>query len=157
MLIKIENGKPVGNPVLEDNLRLLYPNVSFPLVMTTSDVEPFGFGLYEFSPEPQLTQWQKAVEVDPVQNGDGIWVQTWIVEPLTPSEKAQKESEMKAANKRIAEASLRDSDWSVLPDVALQNKAEWESYRASLREIAINPPIEVGAWPAPPKTIWANA
>ena len=44
-------------------------------------------------------------------------------------------------NEELAKRKLQDSDWSVLPDVNLQNKAEWETYRSALRAIAINPEI----------------
>jgi hypothetical protein len=61
--------------------------------------------------------------------------------------------EIIANNKSMAENLLLESDWSVLPDVPLQNKAEWEAYRASLREIAINPTLDP-VWPTKPQSIW---
>jgi hypothetical protein len=56
-------------------------------------------------------------------------------------------------NKAKAENLLLESDWSVLPDVPLANKPEWEAYRAALREIAINPTLDP-TWPVKPETIW---
>jgi hypothetical protein len=53
-----------------------------------------------------------------------------------------------------AEQALQESDWAVLPDVPLVNKAEWETYRAALRDIAINPTSEP-VWPTKPATIWS--
>jgi hypothetical protein len=155
MLIKVENGQAVGNPILDENLRLLYPNTSFPSPMTNMAVESFGYALYIQSPAPEVGIWQKAVEVAPVKNAEGVWVQTWKVDPLTPTERADKEANLRAINKRTAATFLTDSDWSVLPDVALLNKADWENYRAELRTIARNPPIEVGHWPTKPEEIWA--
>jgi hypothetical protein len=58
-----------------------------------------------------------------------------------------------AANKLQAENLLAESDWSVLPDVPLVNKSEWETYRSALRQIAINPTIDP-TWPTKPQTIW---
>ena len=58
-----------------------------------------------------------------------------------------------ADNKAKAEALLLESDWSVLPDVPLANKAEWEAYRSALRQIAINPTLDP-IWPTKPQTIW---
>ena len=53
-----------------------------------------------------------------------------------------------------AEQELKDSDWAVLPDVPLTNKSDWESYRAALRSIAINPTINP-VWPTKPANIWS--
>jgi hypothetical protein len=59
-----------------------------------------------------------------------------------------------AYNKEKAERLLRESDWSVLPDVPLSNKAEWETYRSALRQIAIDPIINP-VWPVKPESIWS--
>jgi hypothetical protein len=58
-----------------------------------------------------------------------------------------------AANKTKAEELLLESDWSVLPDVPLANKTEWETYRSALRQIAITPTLDP-IWPTKPQTIW---
>lgn len=58
-------------------------------------------------------------------------------------------------NKHTAENLLLNSDWSVLPDVNLTNKAEWESYRATIREIALNPQDGNLDWPAKPQSVWS--
>lgn len=58
-------------------------------------------------------------------------------------------------NKQKAEEYLLNSDWSVLPDVNLVNKAEWETYRVALRDIARNPQEGNLDWPKKPQSIWA--
>ena len=58
-----------------------------------------------------------------------------------------------AANKEKAENLLLWSDWSVLPDVPLANKTEWEAYRSALRQIAISPTIDP-VWPQKPESVW---
>lgn len=154
MLIKIEGGNPIGHPIADENLKYLFPNTSFPSPLAPSNVEPFGYGVYEQSAAPEVGTWQKVVEVTPVKNAAGVWVQTWEVQPLTPEERRGKEASMKQTNKVNAASFLTQSDWSVLPDVSLQNKAEWESYREALRVIARNPPIEVTSWPVKPPETW---
>lgn len=57
-------------------------------------------------------------------------------------------------NKERAIQSLKNSDFSVLADVNLQNKSEWEAYRAILRGIAINPQAGFITWPQRPSEIW---
>ena len=58
-------------------------------------------------------------------------------------------------NEELAKRKLQDSDWSVLPDVNLQNKAEWETYRSALRAIAINPQSGNVSWPIRPSKVWS--
>jgi hypothetical protein len=58
-------------------------------------------------------------------------------------------------NKQIAEKCLLNSDWSVLPDVNLTNKVEWETYRAELRKIARNPQEGDVNWPRKPQKVWS--
>lgn len=53
------------------------------------------------------------------------------------------------AKKRIAA-----TDWSVLPDVGLANTAEFETYRAALRELIKNPVAEP-VWPTEPEPVWS--
>jgi hypothetical protein len=59
-----------------------------------------------------------------------------------------------AENEELAKQKLQDSDWSILPDVNLQNKTEWETYRSVLRAIAINPQSGDVPWPTRPQKIW---
>lgn len=57
-------------------------------------------------------------------------------------------------NKQQAEQRLQDSDWTVLPDVNLANKTDWETYRAALRAIARNPQDGNLNWPTKPQNVW---
>jgi hypothetical protein len=47
------------------------------------------------------------------------------------------------------------SDWSVLPDVKLTNKVEFENYRSILRNLILNP-IEDPIFPIEPNPIWSK-
>jgi hypothetical protein len=58
-------------------------------------------------------------------------------------------------NETTAKLKLQNSDWSVLPDVNLANKAEWETYRAALRNIALNPQEGDLNWPQKPQNVWS--
>jgi len=50
---------------------------------------------------------------------------------------------------------IANCDWSVLPDVNLQNKSEFENYRSILRNLILNP-IEDPIFPIEPTPIWSN-
>jgi hypothetical protein len=47
------------------------------------------------------------------------------------------------------------SDWSVLPDVNITNKSEFENYRSQLRNLIINP-VEDPIFPVEPNPIWSK-
>lgn len=55
--------------------------------------------------------------------------------------------------KAIAKEKIALTDWSVLPDVGITNVAEFESYRATLRDLIKNP-IADPVFPEEPKPIW---
>jgi hypothetical protein len=50
---------------------------------------------------------------------------------------------------------ISNCDWSVLPDVNLQNKSDFENYRSILRNFILNP-IEDPIFPIEPKPIWSK-
>ena len=63
-------------------------------------------------------------------------------------------SEFKKQNcKNQAKQLIANSDWSVLPDVNISNKSEFESYRTQLRNLIINP-VEDLIFPVEPQPIW---
>lgn len=57
LLIKVENGKPVNNPISEENLRFFIPNL---------DIEnpPDGYARFIRKPPPELTPFQKIESVE---------------------------------------------------------------------------------------------
>lgn len=55
--------------------------------------------------------------------------------------------------KSTAKDKLAASDWSVLPDVQITNKADFENYRAIVRGYVISP-VANPTWPTEPQPIW---
>ena len=47
------------------------------------------------------------------------------------------------------------SDWSVLPDVNISNKAEFETYRAAIRAFVITP-VASPVFPTEPQPVWIS-
>jgi hypothetical protein len=65
-------------------------------------------------------------------------------------------SEFKKQNcKDQAKQLIASSDWSVLPDVKITNKSEFESYRSQLRNLIINP-VEDPIFPVEPNPKWSE-
>jgi hypothetical protein len=48
---------------------------------------------------------------------------------------------------------LADSDWAMLSDVNISNKADFEAYRAQLRTLMFNP-VESPVFPTEPQPAW---
>lgn len=55
---------------------------------------------------------------------------------------------------QTAKKLIAATDWSVLPDVNLVNKSEFESYRAALRALIINP-VADPVYPTEPTPVWS--
>ena len=149
--IKLENGQPASNAIVEENFRQLFPNTSFVVPFTADAVEPLGYGIYDFSDKPERGKYQKVVEVTPVRNEFGIWRQTWQLVDMNDEEKAA-EDVNKAAQVRGQRTSLLfRSDWTQLADSPV-DKTVWATYRQALRDV----PTQSGFpwavnWPAQPE------
>lgn len=153
MFIKLENGQPVGDPVIEDNFRHLFPGVSFSWPFVPEDIEPHGFGIYEFSVAPECGVFEKVVEVSPVKDESGRWVQSWAIEPMTAEEcenRTQQQWMFVRSNRSML---LSMCDWTQIADSPLsdEKKAEWAVYRQALRDITDTQtdPFNI-TWPAKP-------
>lgn len=134
MLIQIKDNKPFGESVSETSFRLMHPNISFSQSLSASDVEPFGFAIYEYTDAPETEQYQKAIEVEPVKNEDGVYLQTWALADMSNDERLieneRKSNDVRAQRNRL----LTNSDWTQLAD-STADKNAWATYRQALRDI----------------------
>ena len=153
LLIKLVDGVPTGYPLQEDNVRLLLKTVSLPQVLTESVIEPYGYGLFQLALKPDLDKYKKAVETTAVKNAKGVWVQTWAVEDMDDSEKAEADLEAAGDIRHIRNLALLQTDYKVL--MALENgntvPTELSTYRQELRDITSQAgfPYNV-TWPTAP-------
>lgn len=154
MIIKIENGVAVGNPIHEENFRQLFPETSFPRILQPQVVESFGYGMYEFSQIPTAGRYEKVVELPAKKDYLGFWRQAWTVVPKTLEEKQAEDQEQADKVRMQRDRILYASDWSQLPDapITTEQKQEWLLYRQELRDV----PNQQGfpwnvVWPAEPK------
>ena len=151
MLIRIENGSPTGYPVDDYNFRTLFPSVSFPRYLTPEDVEPFEFGLYEYSQMPDdLERYEKLVEGIPSQAENGIYYQKWLKIAMSDEERSEADA-IRAENVR-ADRNMRLAlcDWTQLADSSVV-ASTWQGYRQDLRDVPTQSgfPWEV-SWPEQP-------
>ena len=89
--------------------------------------------------------------------GDLSWLgedyadQGWVIVGDAPAGPAQSTEDDLAWEK--AKELLRDSDWSMLPDVPMlsSKKVLWIEYRRALRDIRLHPDFPNMAWPVRPE------
>ena len=146
LFIQLENGQPINHAVTEQNFRALFPNVSFSWPFVAEEVEPLGFGLYDFSNQPDLGTFEKAIEITPVRNEYGIWRQTWAVEPMNEEEVAVRTEQEWGEVRAHRNFRLSMCDWTQLPDAPV-DAAAWATYRQALRDITTqSDPFNI-VWP----------
>ena len=153
--IKIESGSPVGDAVIESNLRALFPSGNFSNPIQPEEVKDLGYEPYIHSEQPSLERYEKAVNPTPVLRGDGIWIQQWKVEAMTDEEKIEATG-LEALRVRVGRNELlKLCDWTQLNDSEVQsNNDEWLVYRQALRDV----PTQAGfpwdvTWPADPGSL----
>jgi len=94
-------------------------------------------------------------------SGDNYEGLEWLSESLKPT-KEELDSQWEEVQSIIAKNNCKskakqlisNTDWSVLPDVNITNKSEFESYRNILRNYIINP-IENPEFPIEPQPVWS--
>ncbi len=105
---------------------------------------------------------EKLVPCTPVIEGD--WVYTVEVQALTAEDIAVREQNKRLDNAARAQRELEASDWCEMTSVRntavephLLNGQDFDAYRLALRQIVIDPPIEVSSWPTRPTASWSSA
>jgi hypothetical protein len=78
----------------------------------------------------------------------------WENKPTWAQVQAELQVVLAADNKTEAKKRIATTDWAVLPDVGISNTAEFEAYRAALRELIKNPVAEP-VWPTEPQPVWS--
>jgi hypothetical protein len=104
-------------------------------MITTQQIEV----LYKLYPQVKSTSGDIAYDA----NGNEV---TYDLQAVTSQ--AQKD-----ACKSQAKSLLAASDWAILTDVPLDNKAEFKSYRETLRNLVLNP-VENPTFPTEPTPSW---
>lgn len=136
-------------PYTISQLRSAYPNVSFPLVITSADVIDFGLVEVAVVTPPAIDHTQnltRGVEKLP----DGSYAETWTVTDASAEEIADRTESESQSVRYIRNEALKNSDWTQLPDSPVDSVA-WAAYRQDLRDI----PQQVGfpwtvTWPTEP-------
>lgn len=152
MFIKIQDGAPVGYPILENNLRQILGD-DLPKIVTPEIVEPYDYGIYEFTNRPYTERYEKLIEESPKRAQDGIYYQSWKIVHMNEEEQLAVDTAKSREMRMLRDQRLVESDWSQLPDAPLteSQKIAWIDYRDQLRKV----PSQQGfpwiiEWPAQP-------
>jgi hypothetical protein len=93
-------------------------------------------------------------------NGNSYDGLTWLSDTPKPTQEEldalaiPTETTVAKANcKSQAKSLLAASDWAVLPDVQISNRAAFDNYRAILRGYVISPVVNP-TWPTEPQPVW---
>lgn len=142
---KIENGAVAEYPVYEGEIRLRYPNVSFP----SPFVAPEGYVPVADVVPPAYDYRKNVTEGTPVLV-DGAWTRNWVVADASEEEIAQRTEAQWTAIRNQRNAKLAACDWTQLPDAPVDATA-WAAYRQELRDITNQPdPFNI-IWPEEPQ------
>ena len=141
MFMKLEEGVPTGNPIMELTFRQMFTNISFPKILTEQCVKPHGYCIYDYTNAPeQLGVYEKAVEDVPVRTDSGIWRQSWAIVEMDEGEKEQFDQQMGEHVRIKRNMMLAQSDWVVVLSFEKNTSipSEWLSYRQALRDITVH-------------------
>ena len=134
MLVQIHNGQPSGRPLENSQFFELFPSISFCMPLTATQTEPLGFGVYDFTTQPEPGKYQKVVEVEPVKDAHGIYRQAWDVVEMSIEEKFAQDAFKASEVRSERNWRLTKSDWTQILDAPV-NQTAWASYRQALRDV----------------------
>lgn len=86
LYIRVQNGQPVGHPILKENLLQAFPTVD---LLTTTDFMPF-----ERVSAPALGPYDKSISSYYGLVGS-VYKDIWTVEPMTQEERLAKQNQVK--------------------------------------------------------------
>ena len=150
MLIRIRS---TGQTMYEAEFRSINSNTSFPPQISVEVLNEFGADPVLNGAQPTPTFYQTVVQQGVEQIG-GQWFTKFVCVDMDQEAKDAKDAECKAANKATAEQKLAATDWTQVADVPLLNKQDFVDYRAAVRAIALNPPVQA-TFPDLPAEQWS--
>jgi len=149
MLIRIRS---TGAVMYESEFRSSNPNTSFPPQLSVELLNEFGADVVLNGAQPTPTFYQ-VVTQSGVEQINSQWFTKFICVDMDQTAKDAKDAQCKADNKATAEQLLSATDWTQVADVPLLNKQAFVDYRAAVRAIAINPPVQA-TFPELPAEQW---
>ena len=143
--------RDTGQVMFESEFRALFPNTSFPQILTANILNEAGADVVLEGPQAQPTRYQVAFR-DGVEQIDGQWFTKYSVSDMNDEAKAALDKQQANNVRSDRDTKLSECDWTQMPDCPISNKAEWITYRQALRDL----PTQNGfpwdmIWPEAPK------
>lgn len=141
----LQNGTIAEYPVYAGEIKLRFPNTSFPLEFEPPD----DYVAIADVPRPEISHTENVAEGTP-ELLDGTWTRTWVVTPASAEEIAQRTERQAQSVRADRTRRLAECDWTQLADAPV-DAAAWATYRQALRDVPAqsNFPWEVD-WPLAP-------
>jgi hypothetical protein len=143
------SGSPIGlvesPPMLWLTLKERNPGFSWSYPPVVSEVEQFGYGLFEWVQDPSWdiqydkNNYTKSYRPEGVtKHNDGVWRLTWTQIDATTEEIEKRTNDEKLKITSLRNRLLKLSDFSQIadaPDYVKAKQSEWNTYRQALRDL----------------------
>ena len=141
--------RETGAVVTESEFRAMYPNTSFPYVITEELVNDMGADVVFEGPQPTATKYQ-VVYRDGVEQVEGKWYTKYSVSDMDDEAKAAVDANAAASVRATRDGRLAETDWRFRSDMTPSQ--DWIDYCQALRDI----PAQEGfphnvTWPTKPE------
>ena len=134
----VEDGTVTQYPVNLPQLKAAYPSTAFCLPLEGQDLSSFNAYPVEETAKPTINELTQKIEEGTPAFSDDAWRQVWNVVELTSDEIQDINVAAQVEVRAERDRKLAASDWTQIPNNALTDakKAEWATYRQSLRDIS---------------------
>tara|TARA_S200002703_G_scaffold159506_1_gene173224 strand:+ start:2558 stop:3010 length:453 start_codon:yes stop_codon:yes gene_type:complete len=150
MLAFVEDGAITKYQVNATDVQNKYPNTSFPFPLEEQDLTSFGIVTVLQTDKPDYNVKTHSCSEGTPAFSDNAWRQTWVLTAHDQAKLDQLLNSDKTAARSMRDKLLSESDWTQLPDAAV-NASDWTAYRQALRDV----PSQSGfpndiTWPTKP-------
>ena len=126
--------RETGAVVYDDEFRRMYPDTSFPAVLSVDLLNDFGADPVLEGPQPELTADQHSVYTGVTQDTNGNWVTTYVAQDYTPEELAARLEQWRATTSctpfqgrmALADANLLDQVEAAIAAADQKTKVAWQ-------------------------------
>jgi hypothetical protein len=158
LVIRVDGGVPVGNPLTYTNFRHIHYTSGFTDLPDRQILLTYGYDIFYNTPAPTPPDLHNTVLVGyQFMESGSFWTQEWSIVPFTEEEilthnifmETFKWNRLRADRTR----KLLECDWTQLEDAPIspELKQQWASYRTTLRDLPQNTvDIDNVIWPTPP-------
>jgi hypothetical protein len=137
MFARIENNQVAEYPLTDRQIKMRFPNVSFPSNFTSA--LPDGYERVQPSSQPAEDELKVITEGTPALM-DGVWTQVWVQSDKYTAEElvafnAKKDVDKRQEVRDVRNSLLAKSDWTQGKDIPDNVSSAWATYRQALRDV----------------------